>query len=101
MSYLQQKSKTEYHLKIKVKPNSKKQNIIDNGDFLTIFLRSKAIQNKANKELLNLIKKNLKISSNQIQIISGLKKRNKIIHINFFIEVDKQDIINKIIGKER
>ncbi len=101
MSYFQQKSKTEYHIKIKVKTNSKTQKVIDSGDFLTIFLRSKAIQNKANKELLNLIKKNLKISSNQIQIISGLKKPNKIIYINFFVEVERQDILNKIIRKER
>ena len=55
---------------------------MNNEDFLTISLCSKPIQNKANKELLNLIKKKLKISSSKIQIISGTKSSNKTIKID-------------------
>jgi len=80
-----------------VKPNSKKQDVINNGEFLTILVRSKAIQNKANKELINLIKRRLKISSNQIQIISGLKGSNKLIQINFLEDIEEREIYKKLI----
>ncbi|MFX1257141.1 MAG: DUF167 domain-containing protein, partial [Promethearchaeota archaeon] len=68
MGFLREDSKNCFLLQVYVNPNSKKQDIIDNGDYLTILIRSKPIQNKANKELLNFLKKKFKISSNQIQI---------------------------------
>ncbi|MHA1986894.1 MAG: DUF167 domain-containing protein [Promethearchaeota archaeon] len=83
---------------VKVKPNSKKQTIIDNEEFLTIFIRSKARQNKANIELINLIKKRLEISSNQIQIITGLKSSKKKIQINFLESIETQDIYKKLLS---
>ncbi len=79
MSYFEKKSEKKYLIKLYIKPNSKNQKIVDDGEFLTIFLNSKPIQNKANKELINFLKKKLEISSNKIQIISGLKSSNKII----------------------
>ncbi|KKN47043.1 hypothetical protein LCGC14_0666910 [marine sediment metagenome] len=97
MSYLQKKSETEYLIKINVKPNSKTQKIVDDGEFLTIFINSKPIQNKANKELIHLIKKRLKISSNQIHIISGLKSSEKIILINFSVNMEEKNIYNRLL----
>jgi uncharacterized protein YggU (UPF0235/DUF167 family) len=87
-----------YMVHVKVKPNSKKQTIIDNEEFLTIFIRSKARQNKANIELINLIKKRLEISSNQIQIITGLKSSKKKIQINFLESIETQDIYKKLLS---
>ncbi len=69
MKFLEKIRDSSYVVHVKVKPNSRKQDVISNGEFLTIFVRSKAIQNKANKELINLINRKLKISSNQIKII--------------------------------
>lgn len=95
--FFEGKSDNSFILHLQVKPNSKKQTIVDNEDFLTISICSKPIQNKANKELLNLIKKKLKISSNQIQIISGFKSSNKTIKIKFPIKINEKDIIQKLI----
>ena len=97
MTYLKKKSENTYLIKLYVKPNSKNQKIIDNGEFLTIYLRSKAIQNKANKELINLLKNKLSISSNQIHILSGLKNSNKIIQIIFILNINEQEIQNRLI----
>ena len=97
MKFLEKIRDFSYIVHVKVKPNSKKQDIIDNGEFLTILVRAKAIQNKANKELINLIKRKLEISANQIQIISGLKGSNKLIQINFLEEVEAREIYNKLI----
>ena len=99
MSFLQKKSEMEYLIKINVKPNSKTQKVVEDGEFLTIFLNSKAIQNKANKELIQLIKKRLKISSSQIHIISGLKKPDKVILIRFLKELEENHIKNKLINR--
>ena len=97
MKFLEKVRDFSYVVHVKVKPNSKKQAIIDNEEFLTILVRSKAIQNKANIELINLIKKKLEISSNQIQIISGLKSSNKIIQINFLEHIETQEIYDKLL----
>jgi len=63
---------------------------------LTILLRSKPVQNKANRELLNLIKKKLKVSSDQVQIIAGLKKTDKILQVSFSENIVESDIIKRI-----
>jgi len=96
MKFLEKVRDFSYVVHIKVKPNSKQQAIIDNEEFLTILVRSKAIQNKANIELINLMKKKLEISSNQIQIISGLKSSNKIIQINFLKGTGEREIYDKL-----
>jgi len=97
LKFLEKVRDFSYVVHTKVKPNSKKQDVINNGEFLTILVRSKAIQNKANKELINLIKRRLKISSNQIQIISGLKGSNKLIQINFLEDIEEREIYKKLI----
>ncbi len=98
MKFLEKVRDFSYVVHIKVKPNSKKQAIIDNEEFLTILVRSKVMQNKANIELINLIKKKLEISSNQVQIISGLKSSNKIIQIKFLEHVEAREIYDKLLS---
>ena len=97
MKFLEKISDTSYFVKLNVKTDSKKQKIIKDDDFLTIFLKSKPIQNKANKELLNLIKRRLKISMDQIQIISGLKSHNKLIKLDFIETIEEREILRKLI----
>ena len=97
MKFLEKISDTSYFVKLNVKTDSKKQKIVNDDDFLTIFLKSKPIQNKANKELLNLIKRRLKISMDQIQIISGLKSHNKLIKLDFIETIEEREILRKLI----
>ncbi|MFX0000238.1 MAG: DUF167 domain-containing protein [Candidatus Hodarchaeota archaeon] len=98
MIFLEKHSDTIYTIRLNVKTNSKNQKIIYNGDSLTIYLHSKPIQNKANKELINLIKWKLKISSHQIQIISGLKAQNKLIKITFLEKTEEQELFRKLVN---
>ena len=97
MGLIEKHSDTSYMIKLRIKTNSKKQKMICDGDILTIFLKSKPIQNKANKELIKFIKDKLNISSNQIQISSGLRSRDKTINIIFTESVKKEDIIKKLL----
>jgi len=98
MSVIKKKSDNSYILYLNVKPNSNKQEILNNGNNITIKLRSKPIQNKANKELLTLLKKKFNISTKQIQIISGLKSLDKSIMIQFSYDIDKNEILNKLLS---
>jgi uncharacterized protein YggU (UPF0235/DUF167 family) len=96
MKFLEKKSDFSYILKLYVKTNCKTQKVINNGDFLTIYLKSKPIQNKANKELIRLIKSRLNIPSIQVQIISGSKSHDKLINLHFLKNTKEKDIIKKL-----
>ncbi len=96
MKFLEQRSNNNFILRLNVKTNSRSQKIINNGDVLTIFLKSKPVQNKANKELIALIGKKLNLSSNQIQIISGSKSKDKLIKITFLRNIEEEEIIDKL-----
>lgn len=66
-------------LKVFVKPNKSKNNIIygDNNE-LIIELNAQPEDNKANTELLKFLKKQTK---KQWKIISGFKSRNKVLEL--------------------
>ena len=49
MRFLEKINDNNFILRINVKPNSKRQDLINNDKFLTVYVRSKAIKNKANK----------------------------------------------------
>ena len=83
MAFIEKKSDLIYIFNIYVKPNARKQEISIDGDLLLISLKSKPENNRANKELIQLLKRKLKISSNQIQFSSGLKNQNKKLRVNF------------------
>ena len=100
MNFIEMKSEFVCILNIKIKPNSNRQKIEKpnkNEDQILILIRSEAKQNKANIELLNLIKKKLKVSVNQVQIISGRKNPNKRIKITFSEIHQKEEILNKLL----
>lgn len=96
MNFIESQSDKIYFLHLNVKPNSKKFNIVENGKTLTIYILSKPVKNKANKELVNILRKKLNISSSQVHIISGLKSNNKIIKLDFTKKITEEEIIKKL-----
>lgn len=68
---------------VKVKPNSKQQNIEELADgSLKVNLKSPPVDGKANKELIELLAKKFAVSKSQISIKSGLSSRNKLVEID-------------------
>ena len=90
--YIEKKSNNSFLLHIKVKPNSRKQEIIKDEEQLIIRVRSKALQNKANKELLGLLRRKLKVPSDHLKILTGLKSSNKIVEIVFNEDLDENKL---------
>lgn len=68
-------------LKIKVKPESGKQEIKKTEEGYIISLKEKAKNNKANIEMLKLLKDYFKSDFKEVKIIKGLRNRNKIVEI--------------------
>jgi len=66
-------------INIKVKPNSGKQEVekISDNNYL-VYLKKPAQDNKANLELLKLLKKEFK---KPVKIVKGLKSRDKVVEI--------------------
>lgn len=66
-------------LKVKVKPNSKKQEIEKKEGFYLVHLKSFPKNNKANMELIKLLKKHFK---KKVKIKSGFTSRIKVVELN-------------------
>lgn len=96
MRFIEQLDKYTFKLHIDVKTNSKRQEIINVENYLIVHVKAKPIKNKANNELINFLKNKLKIASNQIEILSGFKSKNKIVQITFHEEEGKQLLINRL-----
>ncbi|MFB2935988.1 DUF167 domain-containing protein [Aerosakkonemataceae cyanobacterium BLCC-F154] len=68
---------------VKVKPNSKQQNIQEQADgSLIVHLKSPPVDGKANEELIKLLAKKFNVSQSQITIKSGLSSRTKLVEID-------------------
>ncbi|MFX1327336.1 MAG: DUF167 domain-containing protein [Promethearchaeota archaeon] len=98
MKFLKNISNKTYIIKLHIKPSSKSQKIINNNEFLTISLLSKPIQNRANKELINLLRRKLQLSSSQIQLISGSKSSKKIVKITLLETIEEKDLIRRLLN---
>ena len=67
-------------IKIKVYPHSGREEIVKiSDDEYKVYLKKPAEDNKANTELLKLLKKYFKT---QVKLVRGLKSRNKIVKID-------------------
>ncbi|PSB18008.1 DUF167 domain-containing protein [Phormidesmis priestleyi ULC007] len=70
-------------LRVKVKPNSKQQQIEQQPDgSLTVHLKSPPVDGKANKELIKLLSDRFHIPKSHITIKSGLLSKNKWVELD-------------------
>lgn len=71
------------YLKIKVFPNSKKQEVIKkSADSWEVKIKAKPTAGLANAEIKTLLAEELNISANKIRLIKGARQRSKIYEIN-------------------
>lgn len=62
-----------------VKTNAKENKIEKNNDSLKVWLKSLPVENKANEELVKLLKKNYKAD---VKILKGFSSKNKLVEID-------------------
>ncbi len=68
---------------VTVKPGSKKGDLVvpDGESQLTVYLRARAIEGKANEALVILLARHFQVKRWQVKIVSGAKSRKKIVEI--------------------
>lgn len=67
-------------IQVKVKPNSKQQNItLEPDGSLTVQLKSSPVDGKANQELIALLAKQFQVPKSQISIKLGHTSKTKLI----------------------
>ncbi len=76
------KNKNGLILKIKIIPNSSKNEIVFEKDFIKIKLTALPVENKANKALIEFLSKNLKTAKSNIKIIKGETSKEKTLFIS-------------------
>jgi len=70
-------------IQVKVKPNSKQQQIQESANgSLIIRLKSPPVDGKANKELIEVLADKYNVTKSQVSIKSGLSSKNKLVEIN-------------------
>ena len=64
---------------IKISPNSKKNEILKDGDIIKIKITAQPIDGKANKAVIEFLSKNFKIPKTSIKIVKGETSKEKTI----------------------
>ncbi len=83
-------------IRIKIIPNSSKNEIILEDEFIKIKITAQPIENKANKALIEFLSKLLKIAKSNIEIVKGENSKEKTLFISINDEKKKSNIISQL-----
>lgn len=77
----------EMKIRCKIKPNSKKGNLIqksqdETGEFFEIFVRDPAVEGKANLAVVKLLAREFDVSKSRVSLKTGTKSRFKVFEID-------------------
>ena len=68
-------------IKVRVVPRAKKELVEPREDGLKVYLKAPALEGKANKRLIEILAGHFKVKKYNVNIIKGLKSREKTIEI--------------------
>ena len=80
-------------LQLKVKPSSKQEGVTLDGDIVVVKVKERPVEGKANKAVIALLAKKLKIAKSCIEIISGKGSKLKRVKIDC---ADEDEIMMKL-----
>jgi uncharacterized protein (TIGR00251 family) len=84
------------HIRVKVLPRSATNQIIgQEGDVFKVKLTSPPVEGKANKALIELLAKRLRIGKGKIEIISGTRSRLKSVRISGLSQEEITQLLKK------
>ena len=82
--------------KVKIVPNSSRNEIILEEEFIKVKVTAQPIENKANKALIEFLSKQFKLPKTSIQIIKGETSKDKTILLSTQDENKKTNIISQL-----
>src|SRR5574344_2250860 len=85
-------------IRIKLVPNSSKNDIFYEENLLKVKIMAPPIENKANKALVEFLSKKFKLAKSNIQIIKGEKSKEKTILLKNFDQQTVTKILTVLMG---
>ena len=83
-------------LKLKIIPNSSKNDIILEDDFIKVKVTAQPVENKANKALVEFLSKSFKIPKTSIEIIKGDTSKEKTLLFKITDAEKRKNIISNL-----
>jgi uncharacterized protein (TIGR00251 family) len=68
-------------IRVKVKPNSRIEEVSREGDSFIVKVKEPPKEGKANQAVIKLLAEHFGVSRSQVRILSGFRSRNKIIEV--------------------
>jgi len=68
-------------IQVKVKPNSKTEELSQEGNIFIAKVKEPPKQGKANQAVIRLLAEHFGVSQSQVRILSGFRSRNKVIEV--------------------
>lgn len=85
-------------IRIKIVPNSSKNDIVLEEEFIKVKVTAQPIENKANKALIEFLAKTFRIPKSNIEIIKGDTSKEKTLHLRIN-DNEKLEYINSQLTK--
>ena len=83
-------------VKLKIVPNSSKNDIVLEEGFIKVKVTAQPIENKANKALVEYLSKTFKVPKTKIEIVKGDTSKEKTISIKIIDENKRTEIISRL-----
>ena len=68
-------------IQVKVKPNSRTEEVSQEGDSFIAKVKEPKKEGKANQAVIKLLAKHFGVPQSQVTILSGFRNRNKVIEV--------------------
>ena len=83
-------------IRIKIVPNSSKNDLIIEDEFIKVKVTAQPIENKANKALIEFLSKRFKVPKTSIEIVKGDTSKEKTLLFSIKDEEKKKNIISEL-----
>lgn len=71
---------TDY--RVRVTPKSSQEKVVAEGDVLKVFVRSAPADGEANKAVIEVLAKHLRVPKTSLEIVRGHTSRDKVVRFN-------------------
>lgn len=68
-------------IQVKVKPNSRTEELVQERDGFIVMVKEPPKKGKANRAVVKLLAQHFRVTQSQVKIVSGLRSRSKLIKI--------------------
>jgi len=68
-------------IRVRVKPNSRTEEVSREGDSLVIKIKEPPREGKANQAVIKLLAEHFSVPQSQVRILSGFRSRDKVVEI--------------------